>query len=149
MHLWPLNTSNWTLHQPLLIELHNNLSIYSHKSPDQKNLFLKRRIYWACFSVSSWHLLPSSGLLCLENMDNISFETVIVVACICGTVIAVLSLVLVILCCKRCRAKSKKEVVVTRMLLLIIVRRCRKMSKDDLEWWWWRMMIMQSLRQKC
>lgn len=42
-------------------------------------------------------------------MDNISFETVIIVACICGTVIAVLSLVLVILCCKRCRAKRMFE----------------------------------------
>lgn len=42
------------------------------------------------------------------RMEQLSLETVIIVACVCGTVVLVLTIVLIVLCCQRNHDKGKR-----------------------------------------
>lgn len=47
-------------------------------------------------------------------IENLSVETVIIVACVCGSVVLILSIVLIVLCCQRHRKKDLYEKTETK-----------------------------------
>lgn len=49
-------------------------------------------------------------------MDNLSFDTVIIVACVCGGVVLILTVVLIVLCCQRRRSKDLYEKTETNVI---------------------------------
>jgi len=50
--------------------------------------------------------------------EALSLETVIMVACVCGSIVLVLTVVLIVLCCRRRRTKCQCNLQYTRQTLI-------------------------------